>query len=204
MTLSVLTYALFTGLCGLAGSAWQIGVLRFIAALGMGGEWSLGVALVMECWPESRRPLLAGAIGAAANVGFGLIAVVGMNFAVTRESWRWVMLAGAAPALLALFIILMVPESERWKAAIKTGRARPLQEIFAPSLRKTTLLAIAFASIALIVTWGIVQWIPLWADQITGGKMPKAKAVIQLVSSGGAVIGCLIAPLVVERMGRRP
>src|SRR5205085_12470050 len=48
MTLSVFTYAAFTGLCGIAGSAWQIGLLRFIAALGMGGEWSLGVALVME------------------------------------------------------------------------------------------------------------------------------------------------------------
>ncbi|HTM78843.1 MAG TPA: MFS transporter, partial [Devosia sp.] len=37
MTLSVLTYALFTGLCGFASNATQIGVLRFIAALGMGG-----------------------------------------------------------------------------------------------------------------------------------------------------------------------
>src|SRR5262245_44774090 len=52
MTLSVLTYAVFTGVCGLAGSAWQVGLLRFVAALGMGGEWSLGVALVMEVWPN--------------------------------------------------------------------------------------------------------------------------------------------------------
>src|SRR5205823_8451205 len=52
MTLSVLTYALFTGLCGVVGEAWQVGVLRFIASLGMGGEWSLGVALVMEVWPN--------------------------------------------------------------------------------------------------------------------------------------------------------
>src|SRR5205823_6428844 len=46
MMFSVLTYALVSGLCGLASSAWQVGVLRFIASLGMGGEWSLGVALV--------------------------------------------------------------------------------------------------------------------------------------------------------------
>ena len=52
---------------------WQLGLFRFLAAIGMGGEWSLGVALVMECWPEKHRPLLAGAIGAAANVGFGLL-----------------------------------------------------------------------------------------------------------------------------------
>lgn len=62
MTLSVLTYAIFTGLCGFTGSAWQLGVLRFIAALGMGGEWSLGVALVMEIWPNRSRTFMAGLI----------------------------------------------------------------------------------------------------------------------------------------------
>src|SRR5438874_9376539 len=52
MTLSVLTYAVFSGLCAFAATAWQITALRFCSALGMGGEWSLGVALVMEIWPE--------------------------------------------------------------------------------------------------------------------------------------------------------
>src|SRR3954452_11774955 len=57
MTLSVLTYAVFTGACGLATTAEQVAVLRFIASLGMGGEWSLGVALVMEVWPNKSRAL---------------------------------------------------------------------------------------------------------------------------------------------------
>src|SRR5262245_50792547 len=65
MTLSVLTYALFSGACGLCTEAWQVAVLRFVAALGMGGEWSLGVALVMEIWPGTSRGLLAGVIGSA-------------------------------------------------------------------------------------------------------------------------------------------
>src|SRR5947209_8331111 len=79
MMLSILTYAVFTGACGLATDAWQIGVLRFIAALGMGGEWSLGVALVMEIWPNRSRALLAGLIGAAANFGYMFIAVLGLG-----------------------------------------------------------------------------------------------------------------------------
>ena len=60
MMLSVLTYAIVSGLCGFATDAWQIGVLRFIAALGMGGEWSLGVALINEIWPDRSRAFLAG------------------------------------------------------------------------------------------------------------------------------------------------
>ena len=205
MTLSILAYSLFTGLAYFAQQPWHLGAFRFIAALGMGGEWSLGVALVMECWPERRRPLMAGIIGAAANVRYGLIAVIRIGFSITRDSWRWVMLVGAAPAGLTLLITLFVPESEKWKESVKKeGPSRPLREIFSPPLLESTLLAIAFASIALIVTWGIVQWIPLWADQMTHGQQPKVKAYIQLVSSIGAIAGCLIAPLFGGRHGRRP
>ena len=204
MIMSVLMYSLFTGTCYFVTAPWQLGLFRFLAALGMGGEWSLGVALVMECWPEKRRPLLAGLIGAAANVGFGLIGAVAIRYKVTVESWRWVMLAGAVPAVLVLFISAFVPESERWKASVKKDAAAPIREIFSAPLRTTTFLAVSFASIALIVTWGIVQWIPSWADQMTGGKIPAVKAIIQMLSSAGAVVGCLAAPLVGERLGRRP
>src|SRR5690242_3686296 len=76
MMLSVLTYALVSALCGFASSAWEIGIYRFVAALGMGGEWSLGVALLCELWPNRSRAYLAGLIGAAANVGYMLIGVV--------------------------------------------------------------------------------------------------------------------------------
>jgi MFS family permease len=60
MTWSILFYSGFTGLCYFATEPWHLGALRFIAALGMGGEWALGVALVMESWPGAKRPLLAG------------------------------------------------------------------------------------------------------------------------------------------------
>jgi SHS family sialic acid transporter-like MFS transporter len=204
MTLSILTYSIFTGLCFFAQAPWHLGALRFIAAFGMGGEWALGVALVMETWPRDKRPLLAGVIGAASNVGYLLIALLGFYFNITRDSWRWVMIAGTVPALLGIGIQLVVPESERWKEAVKGSAARPVREIFAGHLLKPTLLAIAFSSVALIGTWGSVQWLPLWADQLTGGLVPKAKAATLLVAAAGAVVGCLIGALVAGRIGRRP
>jgi MFS transporter, SHS family, sialic acid transporter len=144
MTLSVLVYAVFTGLCGLVTEAWHLGVLRFIAALGMGGEWSLGVALVMEVWPNRSRAFMAGLIGAAANVGFlmvGLVSLVlqdmlsqvrgslsGMGLPdawvealVANQGWRLMMVLGTTPALLTFFIRLFVPESERWKEEHSRG-----------------------------------------------------------------------------------
>jgi MFS family permease len=144
MTLSVLTYAVFTGLCGVATAAWQVGVLRFVAALGMGGEWSLGVALVMEVWPNRSRAFMAGLIGASANVGYLLVGCVGLALAavlsemegwllglglsesiverlVSNSGWRLMMIAGTLPALLTFFIRIFVPESQRWRKEESRG-----------------------------------------------------------------------------------
>jgi MFS transporter, SHS family, sialic acid transporter len=205
MVLSILFYSIFTGACFFATQAWHLGVFRFLAALGMGGEWSLGVALVMECWPEKARPLLAGAIGAAANFGYALIAVLGLWFRIEIDSWRWVMLAGTVPALLGIFISFFVPESERWKQSVKARVSKPLQEIFSTELCRTTVLAILFASVALIGTWGSVQWIPLWVGQMTAGQnLPYAKAASQLASALGAIAGCFLGALLGNKIGRRP
>ena len=89
MALSIFTYAMFTGLCGFATEAWHIAALRFVASLGMGGEWSLGVALVNEIWPNKSRALIAGLIGAAANLGFlmvGLLSIGLHRFIGARRS----------------------------------------------------------------------------------------------------------------------
>jgi MFS family permease len=203
LSLSILTYALFTGLGYLATDPWQLACLRAVAALGMGGEWSLGVALVMESWPDRHRPLLASAMGAAGNLGYLLVALVGALVPVTRASWRWMMLVGAAPALLVFFIRMFVPESEAWRRSTVSHPSHPLREVFGPRLRSGTLAGIALASVALVGTWGSVQWIPLWVDQFTRGELPAAKAVAQMLCAGGATAGSLLAPLICGRLGRR-
>lgn len=144
MTLSVFAYSVFSGLCAFSQTAEQFFLLRFIAALGMGGEWSLGVALVMEIWPNRSRALLSGLIGAAANVGFLLVALFALvlsrfmasseaglhaiglgdstvTWLTSHSGWRLLMLLGAAPAILTFFIRLAVPESEKWLHAKEQG-----------------------------------------------------------------------------------
>ncbi len=202
MSISILTYSLFTALGFLAQSPEHLAFFRFVAALGMGGEWSLGVALVMECWPEKLRPLMAGFIGAAANVGFLLVAYIAREFQVTQQSWRWMFLVGALPALLVFFIRLFVPESEKWKA-VAHPENKPVREILHPPLLKLTLFGILFASVALIGTWGSVQWIPAWVDKLANGE-PAAKANAQMASAYGAILGSLLGPLIGGKIGRRP
>ena len=204
MIYSILAYSLFTACCYFVQTPAQFGLFRFLAGVGMGGEWSLGVALVMESWPERHRALLAGAIGAAANIGFGLLGALGIAVQVSRGSWRWVMLAGAVPALLALLIARYVPESRRWREATRQTVTGPLRVIFTPPLRTSTFLGIAFAAIALVGTWGSVQWLPAWADQMTHGHSRYAKGLTQVLTAAGAVVGCFLGPWLGSRLGRRP
>jgi MFS transporter, SHS family, sialic acid transporter len=145
MSLSILTYALFTGFCGFAQTPLQLGILRFIASLGMGGEWALGVALVMEIWPNRSRAMMAGLIGAAANAGYALVGCLGIALAsmlaqceagllaiglapqtvemlVAYKGWRLMMMLGVLPAILTFVIRIFVPESERWQEEQEKGR----------------------------------------------------------------------------------
>jgi MFS family permease len=180
MVISITVYSLLTGACAMAQAPWQLGLLCYLAALGMGGEWALAVSLVMECWPEKHRPKLAGAIGAASNFGFLFIALVAMTWRPTSESWRGIMLVGALPAVLALLVSFFVPESQRWKDSVKQGASKPLREIFSRKLLKSTLLAIVFSSVALIGTWAAVSgWTPTWVDQMKQMELVKQQLSVE-------------------------
>ncbi len=149
MTVSILLYSLCSGLSAASQSPEQLAVLRFLGALGMGGEWALGVALVMELWPGASRALMAGLIGAFGNLGYLICACIAFGLSPNRtapaeiqgwlttigmptdwaaaltanNNWRLLMLVGALPALLTMVIRLFVPESEKWTHQKNAGRA---------------------------------------------------------------------------------
>jgi SHS family sialic acid transporter-like MFS transporter len=222
MVFSVLTYSLFSGACVFVQSPLQLAGLRCIASMGMGGEWALGVSLVSEIWPAKSRPLLSGLIGAAANVGFMIVGFVGLGVskfvtglgsalsflpptwvdALLRNSgWRMIFLVGAIPALLTFFIRIFVPESEKWKTASTSGPKPRVADIFAPGLARNTILGACLAGVALLGTWGAVQFLPAWALKFTGS--PQKAAWTQIFSAVGASTIPIIVALLAQQFNRR-
>lgn len=189
MVISILIYSLFTGAGALAQAPWQLGLYRFIASLGMGGEWALAVALVMECWPEKHRPKLAGAIGAASNFGFLFIALVALLKPVTQDSWRWLLLVGAAPALLALLISVLVPESERWKESVKQRQGQPGTRRALPGSGKMLLW------VAIFLGFFLVHLLQVWAEQpglLAALWTQAGQDTLQVLLMRGSVIGLVV------------
>lgn len=205
--LGVLFYSVFCGLGYFAQSLNQMLVLRFLVGLGVGGVWPNGVALVSECWPKVSRPLVAGIMGAGINFGIFILSRLTAYFHITPESWRWVFAVCAAPALLGIIILWLVPESPTWLAQRnqnKTNKpATPLAELFRPPLLRTVLVGIALGSIPLVGAWAASKWIFPWAELVAGKENPDYKSTAQAWWSVGAVLGSFFGAQLASLIGRR-
>jgi MFS family permease len=158
LTLTILTYALFTGLSFFAQTWWQLLIFRFLAALGIGGEWAVGASLLSETWPRRWRPWMAAVLQTGVNLGVMLAGLA--NFLLAGYPYRCVFLVGLLPALLVLWIRRAVPEPEEWQGARqRTGSAAPgFLELFLGPVRRTTVLTLLVCAFALTAHWAFLFW----------------------------------------------
>jgi MFS family permease len=166
MVLTILVYSIFTGLSGFAHNYWEFILYRFLCGLGVGGQFSVGVALVAEYMPDRVRPKALGLLQALANWGNVTAALIGMGFghlekiSFISESWRWTLAVGALPAVLAIPVFRSLKEPESWKKAVAQGvkrkKAGSLKELFGdPRWRRNTIVGMILASTGVIGLWGI-------------------------------------------------
>ena len=213
LVLSILIYAVFTGLAAWSQTWWQLALLRFITALGIGGEWAAGAALVAEVWPEDKRTKAAGILQSAWAVGFLLAAI--LNLLLRNAGWRPMFLVGAVPALVALVVFRWVKEPERWvkaRAAERPAggvRASKLAELFAPGLVRGTLAGSGLAFVAVFGLWGATNWTPTLIRALPDLQNLDAAALTSRVSYAamllnvGALAGYLSFGPLADRVGRR-
>ncbi len=158
LSLTILTYAGFTGLSYFAQTWWHLLIFRFLAALGIGGEWAVGASLLSETWPRSWRPWIAAVLQTAVNVGVLAAAVAGAL--LSGHSDRTLFLVGILPAGLVFWIRRHVPETAQWHAArlAAADRAPGMRELFSPAVRRVTLLTILVCSLSLTAHWAFMFW----------------------------------------------
>ncbi|MGO9232318.1 MAG: MFS transporter [Bryobacteraceae bacterium] len=209
LVITILIYAVFTGLAGFSHSWWELAIYRFLTAFGIGGEWAAGATLVAEALPESWRVKGAGILQSAWGAGYFLAA--GVYLPLSNKSWRVMFFVGLIPALVGLFARLKVHEPERWKATRPSGAGRlTLWELFAPAQRRDTIVGSALAFVAVFGLWGATNWTPsLVREMFEPGRLAGA-GITHMVSyavmslNGGAIIGYFAFPPLAERIGRRP
>ncbi len=208
LVLTILIYAVFTAMAGLAHTWWALAIYRFLTALGIGGEWAAGATLGAEVWPDRFRVAGAGLLQSAWGAGYFLAA--GVNLALARQSWRVMFFVGIVPALVALLVRLKVREPERWQQARHLATKRlTLAELFTPEHRRDTVVGSALAFVAVFGLWGATNWTPSLIDELLKPRRLDAATLKQMISyavmslNAGAILGYFAVPPLAQRLGRR-
>lgn len=209
LCLTILTYALFTGLSFLAQAWWHLLIFRFLSALGIGGEWAVGASLLAETWPKRWRPWIAAVLQTGVNVGV-LLAVLA-NLVMARQPPRYLFLVGVLPALVVLWIRRAVPEPEEWHAARMEARGRGpgVGDLFRGRVWRTTVLVVLVCATSLAGHWAFMFWhqqhlrnLPEVLGMAAAQKnMLASKAMYVVIVS--SIAGNFAAAWVARRMGFR-
>ncbi len=214
LMLTILFYSIFTFMCGIVTSLWQLAVLRVLCGIGLGGEQPMGGTFVAEEWPEDRRKMGAGYMHTGYYFGFFLAAManyyIGANY-----GWRWMFILGGAPALLVGWIQSGVREPATWQKKAADERERPKMRdafwaLFTPEYRRRTIVNSLLFTVSIVGLWAGSIYVPAAVTQIAVREGYATAAAARLASYGSMVlaiatiIGCLMAPWLAERLGRRP
>ena len=207
LSLTILTYALFTGLSSFAQTWWQLLIFRLVAALGIGGEWAVGSALLSETWPKSWRGWIAAVLQTGVNLGV-LLAMLTTYLMAGHE--KWVFVVGILPALLVFWIRKNVPEPEEWHAAqAKAEKAPGILDLFRGETRSVTLRTIAVCAASLTGWWAFQFWNLQYLRGLPEVQVLGKIAVTQLASKtfagviGLSILGNFFAGWLARRLGYR-
>lgn len=209
MAVTILFYAIFSGLTYFATHIWQVAALRFFVALGVGGEWAVGASLVAEVFPAKARARAGGIFHAISVPGTLLATAVGI---IVATHWRYAYVIGILPALLVFWVMASVREPERWKQAVAARKPMgSLRELFGTrTLARHAIFGLLLAAVGLGTFWGVVVAGQDLAHEmlLRTGHDPAsadraAKFAYGIVETCGMGIGLLAFGPLAEKLGRR-
>ncbi len=199
---SLVTFGVFTAALALVPSFEVFLLLRFVAGFGLGGVWGVVSAYVVETWPSESRGRAAAFVLSSFPIG-GVVAAVLSG--VFLPDWRLMFfVAGAGVVLPLLVVILFFEESSAWaqSRAADAGSRVSITEIFAPDVRRRTIIATLVAGLALTGWWGGSTWLPTYLATERGIPMATV-AVFMTVLNLGMFVGYNVFGLIADRIGRR-
>lgn len=197
----ILFYSIIEVLSGFAPSYSTFIVLRLLYGIGMGGEWGVGASLALESVPAEWRGTVSGLLQEGYAFGY-LLAAVAYWLVFPHLGWRAMFFIGALPALLTVFLLLKVKESEAWVATSSSHKG--WADYFWCIVRNWKRFAYLVLLMALMnfISHGTQDFYPTFL-QSQRGYTPSTTALITVISMLGAIAGGILVGLYSDRRGRR-
>ncbi|NRR33962.1 MFS transporter [Oxalobacteraceae bacterium] len=210
LQITILWFAFFTVLCGLAQNFNQLLLARGLMGFGMGGEWTAGAILIGEVIRAKDRGKAVGMVQAGWAIGWGMSALLyALMFSLLPPEWAWrsLFLLGILPAIFVIFIRRFVDEPEVFveqqkKLAASNEERASFTEIFSPKMLSVTLRAVLLTTGAQGGYYAITTWLPTFLKTErhltvlgTGGYL--AMVIV------GSYVGYIVSAFLTDYLGRK-
>ena len=207
LTWTVVIFAVFTGLSAVAQGYTDLAVYRFVAGIGIGGEFGIGMTLAAEAVPATMRARATSWVG----VGFqiGVLAAAFISAPVLGAfGWRGLFVIGIFPAFVAVIIRKRLHESPKFlEKQEESGPPSALSSLKMlvenKAIVKITIAMVILTSVQNFGYYGIISWLPRYLSDkqhlgVTKGSLWTAVTVL------GMLLGILVFGQLADRIGRRP
>jgi benzoate transport len=204
LTWTIVVFAVFTGLCALAQGYWDLLLYRTIAGVGLGGEFGIGMALVAEAWPASKRARVSSYVGLGWQLGV-LAAAVLTPILLPVIGWRGMFVLGVFPAAVAWFIRRNLHEPEVFVASEAHRPARSSLALLVAdgATARISLGMVILCSVQNFGYYGVMIWLPNYlATRFHYGLTQSA--VWTSVTIAGMAVGIYAFGQIADRVGRKP
>jgi MFS family permease len=201
---TILLFGVFTGLCALAQSFWQLLLFRSLAGLGFGGEFGVGLALVAETWPASLRARASSYVALGGQAGI-VAATLLTPLLLRKVGWRGMFLIGVAPTLFSLGLRKFLKEPDAFVKMQSKGRETfPVRLLFQDlQTTRTSLGVITLCCVQQLGYYGLMTWLPFYLT-VRHGLTLTQSSLWTSVTVIGMSSGIWMFGQLADRVGRRP
>jgi putative MFS transporter len=202
LSLTILGYALFTFLSGLAPNVWVFGACQLLARVFLIGEWATSMVVAAEEFPAERRGAVIGVITAASSLG-GVVCAGLVPVLVSAFGWRGVYFAGVVPLVLMAWARRDLRETTLFAERTGVEKHRPLTAIFKTPYRRRVLELGAIWFLTYVCTQNGVT---LWKDYAIRELSLPGRTAAMIITVGALVSMplCFLSGRLFDRIGRRP
>jgi benzoate transport len=205
LTWSILVFAVFTGLSAIAWNYPSLLTFRFLAGIGLGGEFGIGMTLAAEAVPARMRARATAWVANGWQAGT-LLAALASALLIPLGGWRLMFAIGAAPAVIAYFLRRRLHEPEKFLEIKNSGRRSkfPIRKLFADArTTRSTIGLMVLTSVQNSGYFGVIIWLPTYLSRQVGVSFNKSIAWTA-VTVVGMVIGVFVFGKLADTIGRRP
>lgn len=210
LTYSVILFAVFTGLSAIATGYTDLAIYRFIAGIGIGGEFGIGMTLAAEAVPAKMRARATSWV--AIGFQFGVLGAALLSAPIISTfGWRGLFVVGAFPAIVAIVLRKRLHESPKFLEKARTDAESSTPKVKGNSLRllvgnkkavRVTIALIILTSVQNFGYFGIMSWLPRYLStqfnlSLTNSSIWTAVTVVGMMS------GIIIFGQLADRIGRR-